>query len=79
MIPGGMTGYRFEVFPRVPITIVRYEGDDELGPGAGVIYRMDAEHLLPAEDRVVIAELLLDVLSGRSIEQVPGASNEGRD
>lgn len=61
--------YRFDVFPRVPIVIVRYEGDDELGAGASVIYRADAEHLLPAEDRIVAAELLLDALSGKSLEE----------
>jgi hypothetical protein len=77
-VPSTGLCYRFDVFPRLPIMIVRYEGDDELGPGAGVIYRADAEHLLPAEDRVVAAELLLDALAGKSIEQDPGASDEGR-
>ena len=78
-MPGPGVFYRFDVFPRVPIVIVRYEGDDELGPGASVIYRADAEHLLPAEDRVVVAELLLDALSGKSIEEHPGECNEKRD
>ncbi|MCX8052569.1 MAG: DUF3786 domain-containing protein [Armatimonadetes bacterium] len=61
--------YSFSVLPRVPIVIVRYEGDYELGPGASVIFRADAEHLLPAEDRIVAAELLLDSLSGKSIDE----------
>jgi len=78
-VPSTGVCYRFDVFPRVPIMIVRYEGDDELGPGANVIYRADAEHLLPAEDRVVIAELLLDTLSGKPIEEDPGECHEGRD
>lgn len=64
-VPSSGTGYRFNVLPRVPITINRYDGDEETGPGASVIYRADAENLLPAEDRVVAAELLLDVLSGK--------------
>ncbi len=62
-------GYRFDVFPRLPIAVVRYEGDEELGPGAGVIYRADAQHLLPAEDRIVAAELLLDSLAGKPVEE----------
>ncbi|MCL6519536.1 MAG: DUF3786 domain-containing protein [Armatimonadetes bacterium] len=56
--------YRFFILPRVPVILVRYEGDEEIGPGANVIYQADIEHLLPAEDRVVSAELLLDALSG---------------
>ncbi|MEI7435832.1 MAG: DUF3786 domain-containing protein [bacterium] len=71
-VPGSGTGYSFEIFPRLPITIVRHEGDDEICPGASVIYRADAEHLLPAEDRVVAAELLLDYLSGKSMYESGG-------
>ena len=68
-LPGPAVGYRFDVFPRVPIAIVRYEGDEELRPGASVIYRADAAHLLPAEDRIVATELLLDTLCGKSMEE----------
>jgi hypothetical protein len=71
-------GYRFDVFPRVPIVIVRYAGDDELGPGASVVYRADAYRLLPAEDRIVAAELVLDALSGRSMEE-PVVSSEAKN
>ena len=68
-VPGAGTGYRFNVLPRVPITIVRYEGDDEVSPGASIIYRADVERLLPAEDRVVAAELLLDALCGKPMTE----------
>ena len=68
-VPGAGDGYSFAVCPRVPVTIVRYEGDDEIGPGASFIYRADAERLLPAEDRVVAAELLLDTLSGKPMTE----------
>ncbi|OFX14313.1 MAG: hypothetical protein A2Z18_11210 [Armatimonadetes bacterium RBG_16_58_9] len=70
--------YRFNVLPRVPITIVRHGGDDELGPDANVIYSADVEHLLPAEDCVVAAELLLDTLSGAPIHEATGGSDERR-
>ncbi len=68
-LPGAGAGFRFDVLPRVPISIVRYEGDDEVPAGASVVYRADAEQLLPAEDRVVAAELLLDVLSGKPMTE----------
>lgn len=70
-LPGSGLRYRFDVLPRVLIVIARFEGDAELGPGASVIYRADLERLLPAEDRVVATELLLDSLSGKNIEESP--------
>jgi len=66
------TAYCFDVLPRVPITIIRYEGDDEIPAGASILYRADAERLLPAEDRVVAAELLLDILSGKPMTEKGG-------
>ena len=60
--------FRFPVLPRVPITIARFEGDEELEPDANVIYRADAGRLLPAEDCIVAVELLLDSLLGKSME-----------
>lgn len=69
-LEGGGLGYRFNVLPRVPISIIRYDGDEELGPGANVVYKADAEHLLRAEDRIVAVELLLDTLSGKPIGEI---------
>ncbi len=74
-LPGAGIGFRFDVLPRVPISIVRYEGDEDIPAGASVVYRADAEQLLPAEDRVVAAELLLDVLSGKPMTE---QESEGR-
>ena len=61
-------GYRFNVLPRVPISIIRHDADEEFGAEATVLYRADAEWLLPAEDRVVAAELLLDALAGKPFD-----------
>jgi hypothetical protein len=72
-LPGPGARYRFALLPHVPIVIVRYEGDDEVGPGATVLYRADIEQRLPAEDRVVAAELLLDALSGKPMSVSGGA------
>lgn len=72
-LPATGLRYRFALLPRVPIDFIRYEGDDELSPGANVVYRADAERLLPAEDRVVAAELLLDALAGKPLTE--GAEN----
>lgn len=63
-IPWNGTCFRFTIFPRFPITVYRYEGDEEYPPGANFSYRADAEFLLPAEDRIVAAETLINTLSG---------------
>lgn len=65
---GPNLAFAFPVLPRVSITIARYEGDEELEPGANVIYRADAGRLLPAEDCIVAAELALDSLLGKPME-----------
>ena len=77
-VSGPGTAYRFDVLPRVPITIIRHDGDEELGPDANVTYREDAARLLPTEDCVVVAELLLDTLSGVPIHESPGGGDERR-
>jgi len=69
---GAGTGYRFDVFPRIPVAILRYEGDDEVPAGASIVYQADAERLLPAEDRVVAAEVLLDTLAGKPMTETGG-------
>ena len=73
-VSGSGVRYRFDILPRVPIVMVRYEGDAELGPGASVIYRAVMERLLPAEDRIVATELLLDSLSGKRMDESPGGA-----
>jgi len=77
-LPPPGVGYRFDVLPRVPVAIIRHEGDNEIEPDANVIYRADAEHLLPTEDCVVAVELLLDTLSGKPIAEAPGGGDEKR-
>jgi hypothetical protein len=69
---GPNLAFTFPALPRVPITIARYEGDEELEPGANVIYRADAGRLLPAEDCIVAAELVLDSLLGKPMEDSSG-------
>lgn len=71
-VPSSGTGFCFNVLPRLPITLIRYEGDDEIPAGASILYRADAERLLPAEDRVVAAELLLDILAGKTMTEKGG-------
>lgn len=61
----GDAAFRFDVFPRFPITVVWHAGDDELPPGAGVLYVPDAAERFSAEDIVVMSELLIGKLTGK--------------
>ena len=65
----GGTAFTFPVLPRVPLIVIRYEADDEFAAGALVLYQEDARQLLPPEDRIVAAELLLDTLSGKPLDE----------
>jgi len=66
-LPSSGTSYRFDIFPRLPITVIRYEGDEDFPPGANIVYRADAGHLLPTEDRIVVAEVIIEALSGKPL------------
>lgn len=68
-LQGSGMRYSFSILPRIPVVIARYDGDDEVKAGASVVYRADAERLLPAEDRVVAVELLLDALSNKPMTE----------
>lgn len=69
-LDGPGQAYRFRLLPRVPVTIIRHEGDEEFGPAANFILQRDAERLLEGEDRIVATELLIESLSGKPMEQV---------
>ena len=52
----------FPVFPRVPVTIALWRGDEELPPGASVSFDRNVSHYLSTEDVVVTCEELLSRL-----------------
>jgi len=56
--------YYFKVFPRLPLIVVRYDGDGELPPGASFVYPDNAPALLPIEDVIVMSECVVDRLQG---------------
>ncbi|HZD60319.1 MAG TPA: DUF3786 domain-containing protein [Anaerolineae bacterium] len=48
----------FQVFPRVDCLILLCEGDDEIGPGAKLLFSSKAHHYLSTESLAAIAEAL---------------------
>jgi hypothetical protein len=53
----------FPVFPRVPVTVALWRGDEELPPGASVSFDRSVTHYLSTEDVVVACEELVGRLS----------------
>jgi len=55
----GDQAFQFTVFPKLPVIIAWYQGDDEIGPGASFIYPDNITSFLPVEDIVVLSERLV--------------------
>ena len=61
----GDAAVELPVFPRVPLTIVWYAGDDELPPGASFLYNDNLPSVLDVEDIIVMAERAVSRLRGK--------------
>jgi len=59
----GDVGFRFQVFPLLPVGIAWYAGDDELPPGASFMYPDNIASILCTEDMVVLAESVVGRLT----------------
>ncbi len=54
--------FRIEAFPRFPMAILMWEGDDEFPPRGKIMFDKTAGHYLPTEDVAVISSLLVSRL-----------------
>jgi len=62
--PGeGDLAFRFDVLPRVSLRIVWFAGDEDFPPNAVFLFPSHVVHLLPAEDIVVLSELVVGRLA----------------
>jgi len=52
----------FDLFPRVPVGLVCWEGDDEFPPSGNILFDANARHFLTTEDYAVIGEYLVGQL-----------------
>lgn len=64
----GDAGFEFEVMPNYFIQILVWEGDDEFPPNAQILYSDNFEGSFAAEDRVVIAEMLITIIKNKMKE-----------
>ncbi len=58
-IPAGDAGFEFAVFPRVPLRLILWEGDDEFGPEANILFDDSAGRILSPEDGAWLAGMLV--------------------
>lgn len=62
----GDAAYAFDVFPRLRMAVVLYQGDEEFKPTANVIYDGSAGRYLPTEDLAVLGDILAAALIKRA-------------
>jgi hypothetical protein len=65
-IDAGDAGFEFSVFPRVPIQLILWEGDEEFAPEANILFDETVGELLSPEDIAWLAGMLVYRLMGLS-------------
>ena len=63
----GDASFTFQIFPKVPVTLVLWEGDEEFPPAAKMLFDASIDHYLPLEDVVVMGEMVVGRLKAASI------------
>lgn len=58
-IDAGDAGLEFQIFPRVPLQLILWEGDDEFEPEANILFDASIGDLLPPEDVAWLAGMVV--------------------
>ncbi|MBM4236982.1 MAG: DUF3786 domain-containing protein, partial [Euryarchaeota archaeon] len=58
----GSAGVQIPVFPKVPVTVVVWEGDDEVPGSVNLLFDETAPRILPTEDLVVVGSVVCSML-----------------
>jgi hypothetical protein len=65
-IEAGDAGYEFALFPKTPLQLIVYKGDDEFPPEANILFDAGIKDQLSPEDAAWLASLLVYRLLARS-------------
>lgn len=60
----GDVGITYKVFPRVPISLILWRGDDEFPASGNILFDASAPQLLPTEDFAVLASMVVFSFKG---------------
>jgi hypothetical protein len=55
----GDAGFEFAVFPKVPLRLILWEGDEDFGPEANILFDAAAGRILSPEDAAWLAGMLV--------------------
>ncbi|UCC40802.1 MAG: DUF3786 domain-containing protein [Candidatus Aminicenantes bacterium] len=58
----GDISVKIKVFPRIPVTVILWEGDDEIPPSSNMLFDASIRELLPTEDVAVIGGFVASTL-----------------
>lgn len=58
----GDISVKIQVFPRIPVTVILWEGDDEIPPSSIMLFDASIKGLLPTEDVAVIGGFVASTL-----------------
>ncbi|MHB1653915.1 MAG: DUF3786 domain-containing protein [Desulfitobacteriaceae bacterium] len=64
----GDTAVTIRVFPRIPLTLVLWEGDEEFPPTGNILFDASAASMLPTEDYAVLASFVVGTLKRQSVQ-----------
>jgi hypothetical protein len=59
----GDEGFVFKVFPRLPMVLMHWRGDNEFAPYSKILYDVSASNYMPTHGLVALTEFLLQRLS----------------
>ncbi len=58
----GDVALQIQVFPKIPVTVILWAGDDEVAPSANLLFDITIKELLPTEDAAVIGGIVASKL-----------------
>jgi hypothetical protein len=58
----GDVAFQIQVFPKIPVTVILWAGDDEVSPSANLLFDASIKELLPTEDAAVIGGIVASKL-----------------
>lgn len=58
-VENGDAGFEFELFPKVPVQLIIWKGDDEFPPDAGILFDISISEILSPEDVAWLAGMLV--------------------
>jgi len=62
----GDAGFEFQIFPKVPIRLILWEGDEEFAPEGNILFDESIGRILPVEDVAWLAGMVVYRLAALS-------------